>query len=251
MNVLVAGLALISVMSGKGVPNTSLQWKEIKKETMSTILEQMNNRFLKMHYYKVNITDASYADYTTAAYHERSAGYFIRMGDKFHSYTLGVHTLQDKQCRIIVDSVKKSVMISDPMDYFEKSLTSGDYDELLKICQKVLISHNEKQISYRMEFTKGAPYTAYQITLKDSLPEKIVMYYSQAVQGKGEKVKSAPRMEISFNNWQTNTTALWDAVQIKNYVDLDVKENKYVLKAPYAKKYTLFDGRVLTKTKKS
>jgi hypothetical protein len=227
------------------------QWTEAKKEDMSKILEALNNHFLKMHYYSMNITDASYADYTTLVYHEKSAGYFIRQADHFHSFILGVHTLQDKYCRLIVDSSQKKMMISDPMDYFDQSLNFSDYNELFKLCSKIQVAHSPNQIAYRMEFAKGSPYSAYQITLKDSLPQKIVMYYSNPVQGSGEKMKAVPRMEITFDNWKTNSAVHQDNWQISKYVDFNKKENKYTLKTPYAGKYTLFDGRVLTKANKS
>ncbi|HWY97770.1 MAG TPA: hypothetical protein VNY36_01685 [Bacteroidia bacterium] len=241
------GMLLMSFVSvyGRGPQ----QWLDISKDSLSATMEALNSHFAHMHNYSVKVTDESFASYTASTFHQKFSGYFKRDGESFHSYLGDVNTIQNKDYRISVDSVKKIIMISDPVDYLNQILTASDYSALLKVCTKVKISHTGDQSSYRLEFASGYPMIAYEITLKDSLPEKIVIYYSKAVKGANENISAKPRMEIYFNNWVTNAKVPKSEFNAEKY--LSKQGNKFILNPPYsAAKYKLLDERVLTRKNK-
>lgn len=221
------------------------KWEVISKDEISMKLESVNNCFIHMHNYSVNVTDESFASYTASVYHERYTGYYKRGTGVFHSCLGSLQTIQNKEFRIAVDSVRRTVMIADPSDYFDKEISGKDYSALLKVCNKTMVSRSGNVSVYRLEFDKGYPLTAYELTLKDSLPQKIVMYYSKTVKGANENNLDKPRMEIYFDNWVLNTASNKEEFNADRYVYK--QGDKYFLKPPYSSRYKLLDERVLTR----
>jgi hypothetical protein len=226
----------------------SAQWTDANKEVLSKTFESINNHFARMLSYSVNVTDESFASYTASIYHQKYSGYFKRNRESFHSYLGSVHTIQNKDCRIAVDSEKRMIMISDPVDYLTQVMPVESYTALLKICTKVLESHSENGTTYRLEFNSKNPVAAYEITIKDSLPEKIVVYYAKSIKAPNENAPDKPKLEVYFSNWVINTTQSKEDFDLEKYIEK--KGNNYVLKPPYSVKYKLLDERVLTRNEK-
>lgn len=224
------------------------QWSDVNKDVLSKTLADVNNHFARMLNYKVSITDESFTSYTATEYHEKYSGYFKRNGESFHSNLGGINTLQNKDYRVAIDSAKRMVMISDPVDYLDKVLPTGNYTELLKSCTKTLAYHSGNVDAYRLEFAAGSPIAAYEITLKDSLPQKIVIYYSRSVKAAHEKDIDKPKLEVYYSNWVTGITLSKEEFSAEKYISK--QGNNYVLTPPYSVKYKLLDERVLTRTDK-
>jgi hypothetical protein len=225
------------------------QWSDISKDILSKELGAMNERFSRMLNYTVNVTDESFATYTASIYHEKFSGYFKRDRENFHSYLGSVHTIQNNECRVAVDSIKKMILISDPVDYLDQVLKASDYISLLKVCSKMRVSHADNKTTYRLDFVSGYPMAAYELTInKDSLPEKIIIYYNKEVKGTNENVSAKPRMEIYFENWATKPVTSKSDFSIDKYL---IKQgDKYALKPAYSAQYKLLDERVLTRNNK-
>ncbi|HXP49518.1 MAG TPA: hypothetical protein VN922_06185, partial [Bacteroidia bacterium] len=188
-------LLLVVGLSGNRVfAGNDIHWSVIDKDVMSADLVAINQHYQRMHIYETVITNASYENYTTSEAHQKSSGYFKREYSQFHSYMLGVHTIQSKTCRLVIDSAKKIMIVADPTNSLDNNFTLSDFEALLKVCTKLQKAKMGNYIYYHMEFQKDYRYTAYDMTLKDSVPEKIVMYYSRKVT-KGDKT-GQPRMEV-------------------------------------------------------
>jgi hypothetical protein len=224
----------------------NIHWLTIEKNVMAADLLAMSQYFQRMHTYQLEMTDASFENYTTDVYHQKATGYYKRNGYEFHSFMMGVHTIQDNVCRLTIDSAKKLMIVADPTKSMDNKLALSDYEFLLKIATKLQKAKVGDYLYYHMEFEKDYQFTAYDITLKDSLPVKAVMYYSKKVK-QGDKLQQ-PRVEMNYDKWLLNVVDKETAFSISKYVEK--KGGEYFLTPAYAGKYKLLDQRVLTKTNK-
>jgi hypothetical protein len=116
----------------------------------------------------------------------------------------------------------------------------------MKVCSKIKVAHAGNETFYRLEFKEAYPLSVYTMTIKDSMLEKIVMYYRKPVTANNKSGK--PRMEITFTKWKTSVDDIQGAFNIDNYVFK--KGDEYYLTASYKGKYKLLDERVKTRNVK-
>jgi hypothetical protein len=221
------------------------QWVSVDRKELSQTLEALNRIIAKIEYGGATITTASYDDYISTTYHQRTEGYFKRSGNEYYSYMLGTRTIQDNDQRIVIDSSKKVICIADPTISMNNVVDAGSYASMLKACSSIQKAQWEGYTYYKMVFPPGQRMTSYEFSIKDSLLQRIVIYYDIEVK-KGSKIK--PRMEVEFSNWKTGTKYSADVFSIGKYVSK--KGDDFYLKEPYAGKYKLLDERVLSKATK-
>ncbi len=213
---------------------------------MSEHLHKISKYMQSLSQYQATITDASYPDYTTELFHEKNTGYIKRAGQKFHNYLLGIHTIQNGTCRLVIDTAKKVLVVADPLESINDVLSDTVYNYFMKVCSKIRIAHTGNQTYYRLEFKDPYPLSFYTMTIKDSLVEKIVMYYRNEVKVNNRSGK--PRLEMTFDKWKTSIDDTQKAFDINNYVFR--KGREYCLTASYKGKYKLLDERVKTRNLK-
>ena len=225
----------------------AFNWEVIDRKTMAQKLDEMNKQFKSMQAYSLVLTHASFEDYTTNVPHEKSSGYFRKEKNNYHSYLLGIHTIQNSVCKMVVDSMHKTIVVADPDHAFENSLTQGDYAALLNICTSIKKTGIGKDIYYRLEFTKENPLNAYEFAFDSKgFLSKIILSYNRELKRKNNTL-TKPRMEITFTDWKKNSNYTKQEFDESKYV---FKEgNQYFLKQPYADKYKLLDQRVVSKEK--
>jgi len=242
MIVLMMSVVINSAFAGNG-----LQWSVVDKSVLASELAALNKYSQHLDKYEVNITESSYEDYYTNTYHERSEGYFKKNKNEFHSYIQGVHTIQTSDCRLVIDSSKKIIMVANPLQSLNPAFSSsGEYEILFKLCTHLERANDDGKTYYKVTFSPGYAFTSYELIIKDSLVEKVIMFYSKKIKKGSEFFQ--PRVEIDFDNWTTKFT------DRKNYFDINTvvekKGSKYVLTQPYVGKFKFSDQRVLVKTTK-
>lgn len=222
-------------------------WVPIDKETLSKKLEEVNAQFKNMQSYSLNVTHASFEDYTTVIPYERMQGYFKKDKQRYHSFLLGIHTIQNTECKVVIDSARSTISVSDPSSAFENTLTSNDYSTLLKLCSGLKKAEEGKQMLYRLEFPKENTVGMYEFNIgQGSLLNRMAIYYNKEIKRENGTV-TKPRMEIKFSEWKTAPVFSGDDFNQAKYVIK--KGNTYVLSASYAGTYKLLDQRVVTKNK--
>ncbi len=238
----------MSLMALDAFAGSNLQWSVIDKSVLVSDLVALNKYMLHMTTCQLNVTESSFEDYSSSIYHDRSEGYFKRDKYEYSSYILGVYTIQDNTCRIVIDSAKKTIMVADPTKSIDPSFSAMDTKSLFKMCTHAEIAKSEKYTYYRLEFSEGYAFTSYEMTIKDSLPVKVVLYYSKKIKRTGSNESTRPRVEIDLDNWTTSVSDKKNAFDTDNYVSK--KGDQYFLKPRYAGKFKLSDVRVLTRTTK-
>lgn len=237
-------IVFVSFVSAYG--NGPIKWVAINKDMMAADMMQLVKRFQHMKKYEVWVTHASYENYTTTVSHQTSKGYFIRDNKNYHNFLLGIHTIQENGCRIVIDSAKKVMMLADPTDANDSIMPVSDYSMLYGLCSSIKQGKEGNMTFYRLEFGKQYYMSAMEFVLEDSLPAKIIMYYAKSVKSGNKMTK--PRLEIEYSNWAMKISDAGTAFDIEAYVKRD--GNRYFLRKNYLAKYKLLDERVLTRNNK-
>lgn len=223
-----------------------LHWTSIEKNVMINDFTALRKYLLHMKTYQVNVIESSYEDYNTITYSDRSVGYFKRDKYEYRSYLVGIYTIQDNVCRVVIDSTKKVIMVADPTKSLDPAYSISDYQTLLKSCIRVEMAKADGKTTYRMEFSKESAYSAFEMTVKDSMTEKIVLYLNKKVKA-GTRI-TQPRIEIDLENWTEEVKDKKESFTTEPYVFK--KGDTYYLKPRYAGKYKLSDQRVQSRTTK-
>jgi len=237
-------LIFISVVNIITLNGQAIIWKNISVEEAAKVYIALNNHYCKTSSYSLKVKYSSFQDYYTSSEHETSSGYFCKYGSNYHSYLMGIHTIQNANYKIVLDTSRKIVAVLNPDKAFEKSITMIDYNEILKNCTaiKVAIVGNEKH--YRVEFKETYYVNAYEYAINNTgwLNELTLFYNKNYVDEDGKEKNVKPRLKITFSDIKENVK------EEKNEFD----ENKYFSKLGYKiilnnkyKNYYLSDQRVV------
>ncbi len=225
----------------------SFTWDVIDKQMMTQKLEEIKKQLKDVQNYSITVSHASFEDYTTNVPHEKTAGFFRRSKNNYHSFLVGVTTIQNANCKLVVDSAHGVIAIADPDRSLENTLTHADYDTYLSVCTAIKMMTIGKESQYRLEFSKENPLNAYEFSIGDKgFFSKITIFYNREIKKENNSV-TKPRMEITFSNWKKNISFSKDEFDETKYVFK--KGDQYFLNTLYAGKYKLLDQRVMTKQK--
>ncbi|MGQ0829850.1 MAG: hypothetical protein ACT4ON_15795 [Bacteroidota bacterium] len=178
----------------------------ISKTDMAKVFEQMNNWFKNTPAYSLTVTHASYENHTTTVPVEKSVGYFKKDKESYHSFLLGIRTIQNIQYKIVVDTSDKILMVANPDQLIWNSYTLDDYTLILKNCIAIKMSTNGTDKRYSIHFSEGYPLSSYEFLISpDGLPKEIIWYYNEEVSKdedneNSQKVK--PRVCITFSGYR-------------------------------------------------
>lgn len=221
-------------------------WNDMSKEDMSIVFENMNKWFKNTPSYSLTVTHASYKDYKTTVPAEKSVGYFKKDKKSFHSFLLGIHTIQNEKYKIVVDTAQKIIMLGSPELLISNSYTMEDYAFILKSCKSIKMATYTNDKLYRIEFSANTVISSYEFLIgQDGLLKQIVWYYNQAVRNEDEEnsIASKPRLCISFSDYKKNSVFNYkEDFDEKKYVTL--KDSKFVLTEKY-RKYKINDIRLV------
>lgn len=225
-------------------------WTSITVEDMAKETKKIESVYKDNVGYSFSISHVTYKNYTTAKSEDKMTGYFIKDAkNNYHSYILGVHTIQNNKVKITIDSLNKSIQINSPDRSFTKEVKLSEVEDMLKICSSVKKQDITTGKKFRMEFSKTRKYSAYEVWVNASSQlEKLVMYFNAEFPsdpGDENSAKTKPRAEVLFTNYKTGLKP-----DYKSYFDetkyITFKGDTYVGSSTY-KEYKIYDLRVKTK----
>jgi len=218
----------------------------VGRTDMAKVFKQINNWFINTPIYSLSVTHASYESYKTTIPVEKAAGYFKKNKNNYHSFLIGIHTIQNKTYKIVIDSSEKIILVANPDKLIWNTYTTSDYDTLLKTCATIKVTTVGNDKLYRMDFNSESPIAWYEFLINpNGLPKEIVWYYNQEIKKDeedeaSEKVK--PRVSITFSNY--NSSAVLDYnKEFNEGIYFTNTNNKISLTEKY-KNYKLNDQRV-------
>jgi hypothetical protein len=239
-------LLLIATMHFTTLGAQAPKWTVLTTAQVTKELEYVNNWYVKNTNYSVNVTHNSYENYTNTKAYESINGYFYRNNNNYHSYLLGVHTLQNERIKIVFDSINGVIAISNVEQLTANIADMKNYINNLKYCTaiKQLVIGTDKKI--RLEYLPKMEINAVEMTLaQDGTIKLLVMYYGQGIaknKADPKSVKIKPRVSIVFSNYKTKIPFNYERT-FSEVPYLKQNKKRYLLQDKYSK-YKLFDHRL-------
>jgi hypothetical protein len=219
----------------------------LSKEDASAILQQINQKYSSSPSYSFTMSHAVYAgnDATSPSPYEKKSGYFKKFPAGFHSFIAGVHSIQNKNFLISIDSIQKIIMVSNPKKGTENwELPAKEYLNSLAKCKAIKIEQGDKTKTLRLEFDKKNPISAYEICVDNSNQFKsALIFYAREVPAKklgGKSVK--PKLNIVFDHYAWKAVPEKDELSEARFITVNTN-NTIALKEAY-KNFTLLDHRI-------
>ena len=224
----------------------STGWTDISKENMAKVFEQISNWYKQTTDYTVTVTHASFENHTTGIPYEKSTGYFKKEKENYHSFLLNVHTIQNLKYKIVLDSIEKTMMVSNINQSIWEVYMLEDYAYVLKSCKEIKMAAVQHDKRYRLIYNEGFPLEKYEFLMAaDGSLKEVVMYYSKKVpkdENNPDSEMVKPRLSITFSAYKKGILGTGtNEFDEKNY--FIKKGNKLVPTGKY-KNYTLSDQRL-------
>lgn len=184
------------------------QWTVISQEELATVFVSLQE-WHEMHTdYALRITHTSFEDHLTTIPYEKSTGYFQKAGSYYHSFLLGIHSIQTAKYKIVIDTTSATLIVanSNPGNIIVHN--EDDYSYLLAKCRSQLVHYEGGDKRYRLEFDEGFLLEKYELLVShEGFLKAATWYYSSAVPVDPDQEnsrKSKPRLNISFTLESTN-----------------------------------------------
>lgn len=221
-------------------------WESISKDKMAKVFEQTSSWFKNTSHYSVNVTHASFETWSKTVPFEKSTGYFKKEAENYHSFILGIHTIQNSKYKIVLDTANKTMIVASVGKSIWNAYTLEDYQYTLKSCTSIKMTNFGKDKKYRLEYGEGYPLERYELLVaNDGLIKEVTMYYSKKIprnpdDENSEKVK--PRLNITFTGYKKAPSGTDDNEFDENRYF--IKKGNKLLPAKRYQNYTLSDQRL-------
>lgn len=226
----------------------SMSWKISTKEEIASEFKKINEWYINNISYSIDITHNSYEDYKSKIPHETSKGIFVKNNTCYHSFLLGIYTLQNENYKVVIDSMNLILLLSNPDRSFNNLVNIQDYLDGLLVCKTIKKSEpslSERRI--RLEFSTRSPIEAFELVyFPEGNIKEMTTYYAGKVKKEGakqEEIRKKPRLSLSFTNYNLNPKLTQDEFSEKKY--LSVSKGKKPLLIGSYKKYKLSDQRII------
>jgi hypothetical protein len=213
---------LFGVLAFAGLAFTATGWTTLTQEQFVEAFKGQETFYKNAGSYSLVITHASFTDHNAAAPYEQVSGYLHKDGSSYHSFILGVHTVQNEKVRLEIDSAEKSILVSSPDRSFDP-LSSEQLKQSMQGCAMLKERPFDKGKAYRIEYKKGNQLQATEYyAAENGQVTKMVLFYNKLAYNPGFREKTElfqPRIEVGFTEFRTGVKFSY-----KNEFD----ENAYV-----------------------
>jgi len=220
-------------------------WREINPENAANELIQINKRIMKNNKYSFNVNYTSFREHNETSAYESIYGIVIRDGINLYSKVNGALTIQNKKLRIVIDSAKQFIKITDPLEGQDPNFNMNDYVKVMGVCKSVKRKEQDKVIAYRFEPKATSGIVAQEIYMGEDFMNKSVIYYANEhnVRENNKIISQTvyPRLEINISNFKKLDKINIDTFNTDNIIILNKKQIE--LKEKY-KTFKFFDGRI-------
>lgn len=236
---LVVAYALISAFF------VGVTWSVIEKADFDSAIETMSQFYQKNRKFSENVTDRSYKGWDAVTPYETQTGYYECDNNKFHSYLMGIHTIQDDNYRITIDTSEKLIVVTDVAPISGEDVAQLSYKNSLTNATAYKSATTANGTIYRAEFNAIPSYSAYNLDVAtNGQLRSMVIYYRDEFpinpkDQTSQKVK--PKLEVAFTNFKTNSSFGAKEFDTGKYITLNGKALQ--LTTAYST-YQLTDARI-------
>lgn len=219
-------------------------WQSIANDAAANELIAINKELVKLKNYKFNINYQSFKGHFETKVYDEQRGIVLKNEELIYSKVNGALTIQNKDYRIIVDSIKKQINVTDPIKGQAPTFNIADYLELLKACKAVKRFDKDGIIAFRFELKANRGIVIQEIYFnKDFLDRTVIYYANEHSVRENDQTKTEivyPRMEIKISAFEKLEKVNKNVFMINDFVSIN--KNKLSTSEKY-KTYKLLDGR--------
>lgn len=215
-------------------------WQVATKTEVIEAYQKACDWFVKTNSYKLKLKYVSYKNHISNEIKETSEGNYMRSANNYKTEALGILTEQNNEAKVVVDTLDKLIIISNPEALKFNLANTTDLLSLLNNTKSLKKKVAENNSTYRIDFKPNVLYDAYEFTVNTKgILESLVFYYSEKTeQDYGNmaneepiKIKIKPRLAISFYDYETNVKLNEKDFKVNDIVFNDAKKitllNKY------------------------
>jgi len=162
-------------------------------------------------YFRQNIEMRSYKGHASFASYDTFKGFFARSASDSHLFQLGVHTIQDKQHRVVMDEEQKILILAhrspetDPMDNLQ-------LNALTELVEKAYIRLIPGGKQVQLKYPRGSEYEIIEFSIdNDHWLREMVLYFAYALTEHPDDPPSTakkPKVVMDFSKPQIGRTAV-------------------------------------------
>lgn len=219
-------------------------WKAIPEREVEEVSREIGAFYTGKAQFSVNVVHQTYKGHGSNTPYDQSEGYVRRSGEQYHSYMLGVHTYQDKVVHFVVDSIQKTIVVSDKKNMAPQegiNLETALARENLLSCRKGV---QDKKDVYRVDYKKGYTLQATELGVNaDHSLAWITVYFREAVavSNESDAARVQPKARIVYNGY--NFAPRFTEKEFSHTTYFSIKEKKLVINNRY-RNYQLLDNRI-------
>ena len=220
-------------------------WNTITVKEYDAAMSKMEQFYSSKKTYSLKVTHASFKGHDTEVPYDVSSGYFHFDRGNYHSFLLGIHTIQNQKYKVVVDSINRCITVSDPDAASTKELMRINYVNSSQYVVAYKEAKTEQGEKYKLDFNEQPAYSAYTIIIgEDGQMKEMNVYYRKEYPSDNNNPSSPkvkPRLRISYSGFTEVSGFSQDEFQTDRYF----REEKKVLKAaPAFAQWKLVDARL-------
>lgn len=235
---------LVLLLQSFALLQDKLVWKTIPTTELENAGKEISAYYTYAKLLSVDIVHQTYKGHTSAQPHDRSEGYFKADGNQYHSYLAGIHTIQNKQLKFVVDTAGKLIVLADARPLNVATELNASHLTAQKHIQACKKTTDKGLTLYRVEYK--APFemeaTELHLNLNHSIAA-IHLYMRKALPLSNEKgaATAKPKASILYKNY--NTKPVFAAGEFTHLPYFKLDGQKPVLTKKYSH-YKIVDNRI-------
>lgn len=196
---IIAGIILATLFAFTG----GEVWTGITVKEYDEAMKKAESFYNSKKKYSIKVTHATYKGHDAQVPYDQSTGYFHFDNGNYHSYLLRIHTIQADKYKVVVDSINKTIIVSDPDSKAAAELMQINYVNSAQYVVAYKSAKTELGTLYKLDFNTTPAYSAYTVTLGDDGQMKdFTVYYrkeypADAKDPASPKVK--PKLKIAYS----------------------------------------------------
>ncbi|HTF05644.1 MAG TPA: hypothetical protein VK826_16570 [Bacteroidia bacterium] len=152
--------------------------------------------------YSIDITYSSFKGHEAVAPYETMQGYYRYDNGRSHSQMQGVHIIVNGNYKMILDTVHKTMIVTDPPSKLSAELMQINYENSKQYITSCKKSPGELITAFKMEFSEQVAYSAYSLSFaKDGQLKDITVFYRKEYPSDSKAPNSPklkPKLKISY-----------------------------------------------------
>ncbi len=221
--------------------SNAAEWTNLSTKDFISDMQVITLRLSNSKSFSVNVSYASYEKENEEIIHDQSNGYVKKAGNNYHSFAMGIHSIQNTTERVLVDNGNEIISVTNPVTSQEQYITPELSERVLKLAISISKKSEGDNVYYSIKFSDKYPISSYLIRVdqKKFMKQIDIVYQEKLKNNKGEDANL--RLRIKFSQWSLNESIPNSEFLASQYVIF--RNGRYELTTQYSN-YELSDQRV-------